>query len=167
MEQKPTPQTPFDHQVCPRHLQFMKLLLPYISTSSQSMLGIFIKFQELQHTIRFFQSPRASMQIQSSHTGDISIKQIAEEFLPYLDPKQSDMIHSIVNAMEMMEVFQNFTSSEDSLKNMLSPEQKEMFDFYSSMFSQDMDPAYANTETAKKEEPAYGSMDESSGFKKS
>lgn len=167
MEQKPKPQTPFDSQICPAHLQFMKLLLPYISTSSQSMLGIFIKFQELQHTIHYFQRRHQSVQIQSSHAKEDPFKGIIEDFLPYLDSSQSDMFHSILNALEMIEMFQNFSGPEDSVKNMFSPEQQEMFDYYSTMFSQDIEHAYDNTDSCKKENPEYGSMDESSGFEKS
>lgn len=172
-----TPQTPFDHLVVPQQLQMMKLLLPYISTSNQSMLGIFIKFLELQHTIQYFQNPRSLLKMQAFEKKEFSFINILEEFLPYLDPKQGEMIHNMLNALQMMEMFQNISdmpdmSAADSggftpdmlMKNMLSPEQQEMFDFYSNMFSQGTGNAYDSNESEGNKEELYGKMDESPGF---
>ena len=88
------------------------------------------------------------------------------------------MIQNIRNAMQMAEMFQtvsnlqtgsstasNGFSAEDMMKNMLSPEQQEMFDFYSNMFSQNTDAAYNDNESDRKEADVNGKLDESSGFK--
>ena len=153
MEQKPPkPQTPFDSLVIPQQLQMMKLLLPYISSSTQSMLAIFIKFQELKYTIRYFKSSEFLLKIQSENKDQLSFMNMIEEFIPYLEKEQGDMIQNVLSAMQMMEMAQN----------MFSPEQQEMFEFYSNMFSQDTENAYDNNEFSKNNEEKYGKMDESS-----
>ena len=50
----PLPMTPFDILVTSSELQMMKLLLPYIPDFYQRFLAFFIKFSELQNTIRYF-----------------------------------------------------------------------------------------------------------------
>lgn len=181
MERKPPkPQTPFDNLVIPQQLQMMKLLLPYIS-SGQGMLAIFIKFSELQHTIQYVQNPRSILRMQAFEKKKLSFTEMLEEFIPYLDKEQGDMIHNILNALQMMEMFQSFSdlmpnmsgsepggfSPESLMKNMFSPEQQEMFDFYSNMFSQGTQSAYDSNESNEKKEETYGKMDESSRFEES
>lgn len=179
MDQKP--QTPFDSLVVPQQLQMMKVLLPYISSSSQSMLAIFIKFLELQHTIQYFQNPRSFMHMQAFEKKNPSFSDIIEEFVPYLDKEQGDMIHNILNAMQMMEMFQSMSdimpnmsgsdsggfSPEALMKNMFSPEQQEMFEFYSNMFSQNTETAYDSNKANEHDEDYNGKLDESPGFEKS
>jgi hypothetical protein len=46
--------TPFDELVTSPTLQIMKLLIPYTPFSGRRMLASFIKFIELQRTIRLF-----------------------------------------------------------------------------------------------------------------
>ena len=43
--------TPFDELTTSRQLQTIKLLLPYLPTNGQRMLGIFIRLNELQNAI--------------------------------------------------------------------------------------------------------------------
>lgn len=46
--------TPFDELTTSRQLQTIKLLLPYLPTNGQRMLGIFIRLNELQNAIHLF-----------------------------------------------------------------------------------------------------------------
>ena len=172
--------TPFDNLVIPSYLQMMKLLLPYITSSSQSFLAIFIKFTELQYTIRFFQNSRADLHAQAFEKELSSPFDIAEELIPYLDKEQGDMIQNMFNMMQMAEMFQSFSDmqsgtassdnsffSENLMKSMFSPEQQEMFDFYSNMFSQNEESAYDNMNVDADEEETHGKLDESPGYEES
>ena len=56
MEQNPPkPMTPFDSLITPPFLYTLKLLLPYIPSSMQRFLGIYIKYLELRHAMEYFQ----------------------------------------------------------------------------------------------------------------
>ena len=156
------PQTPFDSKIVPQKLQLMKLLLPYMSSSIQSLFGIFIKFQELQYTVQYFQDTKSNAFMHIANAGQFSFSEIAEEFIPYLDARQSETLSSLLNVFQIMELMQNMPG-ESFMQNMLSPEQQEMFEFYSNMFSQDIENAYDdNNKTSEKESFSYGKVDESS-----
>lgn len=159
MEKKSSkPMTPFDELTVSPELQIIKLLLPYTPPSNQKMLGILVKFLELQHTARLFQNFTLKTQSQTSGRTPPSFADILEEISPYLPAQGTQMLHSFREMMNMMELFQMFqetsASSEnnnntaptfgvfnpmDIMKGMLSPEQQEMFQMYQSMFDQEGD----------------------------
>ena len=64
-ENKTYPMTPFDLETTDDSLRMMKLFLPYLPPSYQKMLGIYIKFHELQHTLTVLSFPIKAMHTQS------------------------------------------------------------------------------------------------------
>lgn len=137
--------TPFDELVTPPHLYTLKLMLPYTPPSAQRMLGIYIKFLELRNTLEHFQGFQRS-----------DSNSILEELKDFMKPEEREMMEQMKLFMNMMEMAQNMqAASEDSgedtqgspgfqpmdlMKNMLSPEQQDMFDMYSSIFDSDISP---------------------------
>ena len=129
-------------------LQVIKLLLPYAPVSQQRILAAFIKLFELRQTIRFFNGfrhmPEPDGQGDSADASDNILKSIR----PYLDPGQAEMMDMAVNMRDIMDMAEMMRSSADEngsfdpaemMLGMLSPEQKEMFETYSAMFSQSPD----------------------------
>lgn len=144
MEKKSTtPLSPFDELTIPSELQLLKLILPYTPVTNQKMLGILIKFLELEYTIDFFQ--RCTLKLHSQTTdAPVSFSNIISEIAPYLSKRDSQMLASvqnILNILEMMQTFQDTssTSPADLFSGMLSPEQQEMFQMYQTMFQQEGD----------------------------
>lgn len=161
MEKKPLrPISPFDELVVPPSLQNLKLLLPYIPESSQETLGTFVKFLEFKETLSYFRKRHFYVHSQESRDSlPASPAEILEAIKPYLAPQDAAVIDTVTNMLQMMEMvktFQEFSSSEasddstqqensgfsgadfspvDLLMNMLSPEQRELFETYNSMFS--------------------------------
>ena len=143
MEQKPPkPMTPFDNLVTPPFLYTLKLLLPYTPPSAQRFIGIYIKFLELHHTMEYFQGFSSSP------------SNMLEGLKPYMDPAEKEMMEQMSSMMNMMEMVRGIkylpegTSDSsaqgfgafnpmDMMKGMLSPEQQEMFEMYSTMFEQE------------------------------
>lgn len=118
MDKKPPrPMTPFDELTMPAELQTLKLLLPYTPVSEQQFVWIFIKFIELQHTIRFFRASENRLHTQTFRHFPASWAEMFEEISPYLPPKEADMMNTLQNVMniiEMMQMFQDHTDvSED------------------------------------------------------
>ncbi len=137
------PKTPFDNLVCSTQLDMLKLILPFMPPTSQSHFALYIKFQELQETIRFFKHFPEGL---SSHDGR-ETRDENPDFLsivrPYLPEENLEMIDNISNMMNMMEMVRQMQamnqatgedSSMDFLKNMLSPEQQAMFDAMNQMY---------------------------------
>ena len=144
MEKKSTtPLSPFDELTIPSELQLLKLILPYTPVTNQKMLGILIKFLELEYTIDFFQHCNLKLHSQTTDA-PVSFSNIISEIAPYLSTRYSKMLASvqnILNILEMMQTFQDTssTSPADLFSGMLSPEQQEMFQMYQTMFQQEGD----------------------------
>lgn len=144
MEKKSTtPLSPFDELTIPSELQLLKLILPYTPVTNQKMLGILIKFLELEYTIDFFQHCTLKLHSQTTDA-PVSFSNIISEIAPYLSKRDSQMLASvqnILNILEMMQTFQDTssTSPADLFSGMLSPEQQEMFQMYQTMFQQEGD----------------------------
>lgn len=145
----PGPMTPFDDLVTSSELQIMKLLIPYAPASKRQMLAACVKIMELKETIRVFSGRRGAVRAQMlREEDDPSPIDLLNSFRPYLKPREAAALDMVINLREMMsvmEMMQNTSSSEsgdsalnpmDILSGMLSPEQQEMFQMYSDMFSQ-------------------------------
>ena len=81
--------TPFDELVTSPTLQIMKLLIPYTPFSGRRMLASFIKFIELQRTIRLF-GQRSLADPFSTGNSDQNISSpfdLIDSFRPYLNEK--------------------------------------------------------------------------------
>lgn len=135
-EEKITPMTPFDCRISNQALQMVKLLLPYFPPYSQRSLAVLIKFIELQSTLSSFRSFR---------TKSNSMNDILSEIHPYLSTSISETLDFMQNMMSILELFHTMNEQSgdtpggnpmDWMKQMLSPEQQEMFDFYNMMFSE-------------------------------
>ncbi len=164
MEKKPpTPMTPFDEWTVPKELHMLKLLLPYTPASFRQMLGILIKVMELQHTVQYFDRQKNLLHEQDFSSGFSSPMKMLEEISPYLPPEQVNMMETFRNMMNIMDMVQMMQSFSDDSGNtdpnqdntggtggfdpmqlvmgMLSPEQKDMFEMYQTMFSRPAESA--------------------------
>ncbi|CUX30576.1 hypothetical protein [Clostridium sp. C105KSO13] len=173
MEKKPSkPMIPFDELVNPPMLQMLKLFLPYTPASNQKFLGIFAKFLEFKETISFFQGSNYDLQAQSRNENQSSSPlEMLTELKPYLPPREAEMIETLLNMMNMMEVMRTFTDNPETASSgegnpmdmamgMLTPEQQDMFQMYNSMFSTEGD---SNKEDLKEGDDVNERMDEQSG----
>ena len=153
--------TPFDELVTTPELQIIKLLIPYTPVSGRKTLAGMVKFMELRETLRLFRSPSSGLQAQMlSEDGPLSPIDVLNSFRPYLKPKDASMLDMIINIREMMSVMEMMQASQESaeendstfdpmklLTGILPPEQQEMFQMYSDMFSQASDSAEKGDES--------------------
>lgn len=96
--------TPFDELVTSPTLQIMKLLIPYTPFSGRRMLASFIKFIELQRTIRLF-GQRSLADPFSTGNSDQNISSpfdLIDSFRPYLNKKDAEMLDTLIQLKEMM-----------------------------------------------------------------
>lgn len=149
----PPPMTPFD-EATSSNLRMLKLFLPFLPSSAQYLLAVFIKFTELQNVFTL-------------HT----LNQIEnlDYLFPYLTEEEKEYFSTLKNIKEMMSMAEmmnsfmdidfpgdcpNHTSDNPSthspnntsnsfdpisiLTGMLSPEQQNTFQTYSELFSQSL-----------------------------
>jgi hypothetical protein len=177
MEKKPPrPMIPFDELVNPPMLQMLKLFLPYTPASNQKFLGIFVKFLEFKETVSFFQGSDYDLQAQGwNENQPSSPMEILMELKPYLPPREAEMLETLLNMMNMMEMFRTFSDNPEAESSkdldpmnmamgMLTPEQQDMFQMYSSMFSNEGD---SNKTVFKEGDDVNERMDEQSGDEES
>lgn len=89
--------TPFDQYIATQSLQMTKLLIPFLPPHSQRMLAVYVKFQELSHTMSFFRS----MKYKTNSTEDMF-----ESLKPFLSPEDLDSFDQMQNMMSMMSMMQ-------------------------------------------------------------
>lgn len=142
--------TPFDKLITSRELQMLKLLIPYTPPGSQRMLAFYVKFLELEHTVEFFRHLNSDIHSQAFDKSISSPTDLFDELRPYLPKEMQNSIESvlsIMNVMEMVSTMKNMTANEDDasapninpmdmMKEMLTPEQQNMFEMYSEMFNE-------------------------------
>lgn len=115
--------TPFDCLTTPHWLYMMKLMLPYTPDSLQQTLAVFIRFQEMQYTMKHF---RGFFRKRNSNT-------VLSDIKPYMEPSEQEMMEqmeSMMNMMEMMQMMQGASSDDSSGFNPL--------DMFSGMMGSDL-----------------------------
>lgn len=98
--------TPFDKLISSSELQMMKLFIPYTEPRSRQMLAVYIKFMELQNTLRYFSTYATNLHSQDLHHKNVTPIQIFEEISPYLPNNISEQFEQMKTMMDMMEMMQ-------------------------------------------------------------
>lgn len=113
----------FDALFTTNHIQMLKLFLSYMEPSVQRQLAVYIKFLELQYTLRFFQNhPSASMPLcpELSHPEN-GIDGLLDEILPFCSNSEKEKIQSFKNMYRNIENIQEVMEMLDMLRE-ISPE---------------------------------------------
>ena len=148
----------FDTLFCTNHIQMLKIILSYMDNKTQKSMAVYIKFLELNYTIEFLKKHPYSLCGCMEKESSPDIFKMCSELLPYCtenEKKQIEQIRSIFQGMEMykemsktMEMMKDFMPDMASftgnpeqtkengfdmmgmLMNMLTPEQKQMFEMF-------------------------------------
>ena len=150
----------FDTLYTTNHMKILKLLLPYLEPEYQRKVAVYIKWQELMFTLKFFKQYSVSL-----YSSDFAKKKALnmETLLPLLTPycKESEkkllsqflqmqtMMQKMEEMQQYMPMIQQFISSmsgenndigggfgekdnnmAEMLKNMMSEEQQAMFSMF-------------------------------------
>lgn len=144
--------TPFDQKVVGHQLQLIKAMIPYVPVSEQKFIAVFVKFQELQNTIDFFDQGRDNLKACALGAGMDSFMDMINDMQNYCFEEDKNMLGSAANMMSMLQMYQTYQeamkqmapdegdsgggngNTMDLLKAMLPPEQQDMLNTYSAMF---------------------------------
>ena len=90
--------TPFDEQTTTTNLQLMKLLLPYFPGYFRKTFAFYIKFAELQNTLKYFTN------VNTFTISTLEPSDILEDLRPYMAEQDLNSIDSILSMLNMMEM---------------------------------------------------------------
>lgn len=135
----------FDDIISSRQMQIIKCALPFIPVSEQKFMSLLVKYQEFQNTINLFSTPDGNLSI--CGTPDDPYDNLTEmvnsikDFCSDPEKEFLDMAYNMACAYTLSGNIKQKKSSMDTpnfnikdlVKNLLTPEQKNLFDNYSSM----------------------------------
>ena len=96
----------FDTLYTNNHVQICKLILPLLPKDKQYYLAIFIKFLELQHTIKYGQKIQFDSPL--SNEPKQQYQNICKEALPYCTPEEENLVKMILNLLNALDTFETF-----------------------------------------------------------
>lgn len=106
----------FDNIYTNNHIQILKALMPFMSTSSSYFLPVFIKYLELQYTLHLIESNSNSYQkneiriAQSNYSENNNtannIQEIYNAINKYLAPGEAKSMSKIINTLNSIKNFQ-------------------------------------------------------------
>lgn len=99
MESKQIKQTKFDSMVTNKTMQLVKAVIPYIDNRIGNMIGILIKFQELQNAAHMQNNVFVSAMNSDKHH---EMKDMFEDIKEVLSGDERETIDMILSMMEMM-----------------------------------------------------------------
>lgn len=97
-------QTKFDSLVTNRTMQLVKAVIPYIDNNVGTLIGMLIKFQELQNAARINNNVSIAAMNSDKHKGMENMLEDMKEFLPDED---REMLETMMTMMEMMSMDEN------------------------------------------------------------
>lgn len=140
--------TDFDSLICDHHLQMLKAAIPYLPAQGQQFLSVYTKSLELSKTISLLRKEDVqSVGICSVSDSKKNTTDMLNTIKKYCTDSEREMLElftNFVSAFRMYNSYKELFPSEnneknsnpmDALKTMLTPEQKTMFDTYSSLLS--------------------------------
>lgn len=143
----------FDTLFTTNQIQIMKTVLPYLDEALQKQFAVIIKYMELKYTIAYLKKHSMSLGGRHTEKKDLDIQELFPRIQGFLSPAErsrTEQIMNMINTMQTVSQFQEmmqFMNASDSgsdadtdsgsgsdasdlLMNMLSPEQRAMFEMF-------------------------------------
>ncbi len=149
--------TEFDGLICDHHLQMMKAAIPYMPAYGQQILSVYAKSLELSNTLRLLNREGSrSVGICSISENKRNTAELLNAIKKYCTDSERELLDLFMNFFSAFRMYHTYrelfpgetppedkdsppdnsgVSPMDALKSMLSPEQKNMLDTYSSLLS--------------------------------
>lgn len=145
--------TAFDTALQNHQLEIIKAAVPYINASEQKLISVYVKASELADTIHIFQKPGNSVGICSQENKDGSILDMLNDIRAVCTNTEKETINMLINYLNAFQLYGSYKTTfgdqeptytqntsnpnnmYDNLKELLTPEQREMFDTFSIMFN--------------------------------
>lgn len=146
--------TAFDTLFTTNHIQMLKIVMPYMDIPIRRQMAVYIKYLELRYTLSYYSSHCVELcgcsmnPMSSSKKEDFNISKICSEILPYCTAEEKQKVEQFAGLFRSMEMYREMSQTFEMMKdfapgnggtedgmmdiliNMLSPEQKSMFDMF-------------------------------------
>ena len=107
--------TAFDALYTTNDIQKCKVLLPYIEPSMQKHLAVYIKYMELQYTMRYVRNHPLRI---CGNGGRPDLRSLFGQLRLFSTPAQISQLEQLQNMMQMMETMQQISSTMSVLQEM-------------------------------------------------
>lgn len=105
-EEHSTQRTAIDQIADGDGLQMYKAAVPYLPVQMQKYFSLFIKFQEMQNLLSFFQAPVHASSVNSEMP--TNPEDILEELCSYGNAEQKAAIEQALSLMNTLKMYQNY-----------------------------------------------------------
>ena len=112
----------FDSLFTDNHIQMLKLLLPLFDPQIQKHLAVYIKYLELQYTIRFSRTHQPTPTCEKGDPGEI-----CKSLLPYCSQAEKEKLTQIEQLLSSLQNFREMMDMMSMMKDMF-PEGMEGMD---------------------------------------
>jgi hypothetical protein len=136
--------TAFDALYTTNQIQKMKVMLPYIEPSLQKHLAIYIKYMELQYTIKY--TKEHPFRICSQNTQPPDLGKLCKELSLYSSPEEVRQLKQLENMMQTFQTVQEISQTFETMKEIF-PDMADNFDFGAASDSHDAEYADAGTKS--------------------
>ena len=139
----------FDTLFTNNHIKMLKVLFFYLNSPLQNMLGVYIKFLELQHTLKYIKLnalplPTSCSDIGSipipflSFLGNIDIGQLCHDIIPYCTDAEREKVQNISQIFQMIDNFKQISETIEMMKELFPDGMSDPGDMFSFLSNGDM-----------------------------
>lgn len=143
----------FDTLFTNNHIKMLKILVFYLEPPLQNMLAVYIKFLELQHTLKYINSnilPSYTTHSNStnmpipflSFLGNIDLGTLCRDVIPYCTDSEKEKVQNISQIFQMMDNYKNISETMEMMKEFFPDgmsDPGDMFSFFGNGNTGNMD----------------------------
>lgn len=127
---------PFDTCFCNDHIRMLKILVPFLDSSLQKYLALYIKYLEIRYIMECFNRPlllRGTCFDTAASKNNTDFSSILDHIIPFCTPQQKEKFLHIRNLFDTFQNLQNMMEMMESIKE-LFPEGMDNMGDIASMF---------------------------------
>lgn len=100
--------TPYDEMMQTRELQMLKTIVPYMNSSRQMQMIMFIQYLEFQHTYKLMKQGAPALSACSIPEGTDKRTAMLNELRCFCTPKEQETIDTLLNLFCIMDNYEMF-----------------------------------------------------------
>ncbi len=130
---------PFDTCFCNDHIRMLKILVPFLDSSLQKYLALYIKYLEVRYIMECFRRPillNGTCFDTTTKQSTMDFSSILDQVIPFCSPQEREKFLHIRNLFDTFQNLQNMMEMMESMKE-LFPEGMDNMGDMASMFGMD------------------------------
>ncbi len=136
--------TAFDTLFSDNHIQMLKVILPYMDNQTQKSMAVYIKFLELNYTLRFYKKRPYSLCGVVRQEPQRDFMTMCTELLPFCSKEEKRQIEQIRSIMQNMDMYRDMMKTMEVMKEFM-PDMSTSFNAASSDTTSSNEGAFDGT----------------------